>query len=84
MAGFIWSWEYSAKARKNYDCDYCGLVIEKGMRYTREVICSGRRMIVLRKHAECPPDEDHREHIEKEEHKNDPEDPAEEEIPQAA
>ena len=41
------------KARKQYHCDYCGNVIEKGRTYHRSVHKFDNRMYVWRCHTEC-------------------------------
>ena len=71
-----------ARAKKQYDCDMCGLEIYPGELYSREAIASRGTVIVTRKHNICPPDRD-REEIEKELEREDEEE-AKEEVPIAA
>lgn len=58
--GSMWTilsqWSYTAIARKEYDCNFCGQLIYVWERYTRKVIRMGEYVEVIRKHIDCPSD----------------------------
>jgi hypothetical protein len=41
------------KARKNHICDYCGLIIEKGTMYDRQVNKDGGEVYTFKSHPSC-------------------------------
>jgi hypothetical protein len=45
--------EHSVKARQDYDCQFCGGLIARGLVHVSATNCDAGRYVTVRSHTEC-------------------------------